>query len=78
MMIIRKQSNNEMELCLCGRCLSDFYLSNAYKIKRSRPNQPEKDICTFCNTRRGYDYIVEKNEMYELNNRTFEEQSQNE
>ena len=71
-------NDNKMELCLCSRCLSDFYATNQYIIKRADANQFEKDICSFCNTRRGFDYIVENKKICDLNNRTFEEQGENE
>lgn len=35
----------ELEICLCGRCASDFYASPEYSITRSDPIQVIQDCC---------------------------------
>ena len=54
----REDSAEKMELCLCSRCASDFYNMDNYRIKRVDMLQTEKDTCTFCSYRRGYDFYV--------------------
>ena len=43
-------------LCLCSACADNFYGSGAYSLRRIDPQQTEKDTCTYCNQRTGYDY----------------------
>ena len=43
-------------LCLCGTCADNFYGTGAYYLRRIDPQQIEKDTCTYCNQRKGYDY----------------------
>ena len=47
-----------IELCLCGKCASDFFNTPGHYIKRADKTQTIKDTCTYCNVRQGYDYIV--------------------
>ena len=47
-----------IELCLCGKCASDFFNTPGHYIKRADKAQTIKDTCTYCNVRQGYDYIV--------------------
>ena len=47
-----------IELCLCGRCASDFYNVPGHYIKRVDKDQTVKETCTYCNSRLGYDYII--------------------
>ncbi len=47
-----------LEMCLCSRCYNHFYNTNAYKIKRKYSIQDHKEICTYCNHRMGFDYVV--------------------
>lgn len=54
----RKPNKGEMELCLCHRCASSYYLMPDRRIQRVDFLQVEKDICTICGYRRGYDYYV--------------------
>lgn len=54
-MIIKR---TELEICLCGRCASDFYASPEYSITRSDPIQVIQDCCCYCCIRRGYDYRI--------------------
>ncbi len=49
-------------LCLCSACADNFYGTGAYSLRRITPQQTEKDTCTYCNQRTGYDYeIIPKN-----------------
>ena len=49
-------------LCLCSTCADNFYGTGAYYLRRIDPQQTEKDTCTYCNQRTGYDYeIIPKN-----------------
>lgn len=49
-------------LCLCRTCAENFYGSGAFVLHRINPEQTEKDTCTYCNQRKGYDYeIIPKN-----------------
>ena len=47
-------------LCLCPVCAKPFYESKEHFIKRMDKNQKIKDLCMFCNTRSGYDYLIRK------------------
>ncbi len=47
-----------MELCLCRTCLESFANTNQYRIARKDLVQKDRDICTYCNYRKGLDYIV--------------------
>lgn len=47
-------------LCLCPICAADFYLSGKYTIRKADEMQVVKDICTYCQVRRGIDYILIK------------------
>ena len=47
-----------MTLCLCRTCVDNFFNTGAYFLKRIDPYQIEKETCTYCNQRSGYDYQV--------------------
>lgn len=47
-------------MCLCPVCAKPFYHSKEHFIIRSDQNQKIKDVCMFCNTRKGYDYLIRK------------------
>ena len=51
---------NKLRLCLCSTCAENFYSSGAYFLRRVNPIKVEKDLCTYCNQRAGYDYEVSK------------------
>lgn len=72
-----KSKRNVLLICLCDRCLSDFKTTREYRIKRSNIFQYEKDICTFCNTRRGFDYLIESFNTVRSKNRIIEENEKN-
>ena len=45
-------------MSLCSTCAENFRNTGAYFLRRVDPAQTEKDICTYCNRRRGFDYSV--------------------
>ncbi len=47
-----------IELSLCPVCASQFYQSNKHTIRRSRPLQTEKELCTYCGLRYGWDFQI--------------------
>ena len=49
-----------MTLCLCPTCVENFFSTGAYYLKRVDPYKTEKETCTYCNQRRGFDYLVGK------------------
>ncbi len=52
----------KLVLCLCSTCANNFYNSGAFSLRRVNPAQTEKDICTYCNSRKGFDYEVISND----------------
>lgn len=46
------------ELCLCGTCLSNFFSTKDYEIRRIDPFQSVKETCSYCQQRTGYDYSI--------------------
>jgi len=56
---IRKKVVGEpMEICLCSRCASQFYNSRQHFIKRADYYQINKEPCTYCNSRNGFDFLI--------------------
>lgn len=49
-------------MSLCGVCADNFRNTGAYFLRRVDPGQAEKDTCTYCNRRMGYDYVVMRKE----------------
>lgn len=49
---------NKLTLCLCRTCAENFYGTGAYILRRLDPQQVEKDTCTYCNSKGGFDYEV--------------------
>ena len=49
-----------MLLTLCRKCRQAFCDSGDYLVYRSDFRQEEREPCTICNTRTGYDYKVVK------------------
>lgn len=47
-----------MMLCLCVVCAGQFYNMRDHYIKRTDYYQENKDECSMCSVRRGYDYLV--------------------
>ena len=58
--------NNKYLLCLCSSCLQNFQEADGYQLRRARFHQKTKDICTYCNSRYGYDYCLEPLEPIDL------------
>lgn len=48
----------KLTLCLCNTCAENFYGSGAYFLRRVNPGQVEKELCTYCNQRIGFDYEI--------------------
>ena len=64
-----RDQERPMELCLCASCARAFYNISTYRIVRKDYRQREKEMCTFCNYRMGYDYyIFQKQNMPESRN----------
>lgn len=49
-----------LTLCFCSTCANNFYGTGAFVLKRIDQDAVEKDTCTYCGQRRGYDYTVMK------------------
>lgn len=47
-----------MLLTLCPTCATQFYNSASYHIKKAQSHQNIKEVCMFCNVRRGVDYYL--------------------
>ncbi len=47
-----------LEVCLCRKCLGYFYDTKKYVVRRKNPYQVIKGDCTYCNYRKGYDYLI--------------------
>lgn len=47
-----------LAMCLCSICADNFRSTGAYSLHRVNPDQVERDVCTYCGQRRGYDYAV--------------------
>lgn len=55
---MKDKNNEEMELCLCPTCASTFYATSSFRIYRKDLYQVNREICTFCNVRLGYDFLI--------------------
>jgi len=55
---MEEEHPDEMTLCLCPTCASQFYNSPTHSIRRLDPYSKEKDDCTYCQVRKGYDYLI--------------------
>ncbi len=51
--------NKRNLMVLCPRCRQNLQNTGEYSIRRADYLQASKDICTFCQTRYGFDYYVE-------------------
>lgn len=47
-------------MSLCSVCADNFRNTGAYILRRVDPGQIQKEKCTYCDQRRGFDYIVMK------------------
>lgn len=45
-------------ITLCHTCAAQFYSTNRYRMRRADRFQVNKEECTFCGCRRGYDYLL--------------------
>lgn len=53
-----EETPKDLTLCLCPACANNFYGTGSYFLRRVHSEQVEKNICTYCNQRAGYDYQV--------------------
>ena len=44
-------------MCLCPTCANNFFGTGSYFLRRVNTSS-EKDVCTYCGQRRGFDYEV--------------------
>nr|WP_295183267.1 type II toxin-antitoxin system PemK/MazF family toxin [Ruminococcus sp.] len=59
--LIEKAPEN-LIMCLCPVCANNFYGTDSYYLRRVSRDKPQKDICTYCGQRPGFDYeIIQKN-----------------
>lgn len=63
-------------ITLCCSCASQFYYTNRYRMRRADRNQINKEECTYCGCRTGYDYLlypkrIQRNRIRHIR-RTFE------
>lgn len=54
------QESKTTIISLCGVCVSNFRNTGAYYLCRLDPGQLKKEVCTYCNQRRGFDYVMMK------------------
>lgn len=45
-------------ITLCCSCAAQFYYTNRYRMRRAERNQINKEECTYCGCRTGYDYLL--------------------
>lgn len=55
---LEPEGQDEMVLCLCPACASQFYNSPEHIIHRIGPETENKDYCTYCTVRMGNTYRV--------------------
>ena len=48
----------KLTLCLCSVCAESFRNTGAFSLRQTDPQQAAKDVCTYCNHRKGVDYEV--------------------
>lgn len=53
-----KDSRRKMEMCLCPFCVRHFRDVPNQTVRRKDYQQEIKEVCTFCNIRMGYDYVI--------------------
>lgn len=51
-------------MCLCPTCANNFYGTGSYFLRRVNTDSSEKDICTYCGQRRGFDYEIVRRGQY--------------
>lgn len=52
--------NDAFLMSLCSACEQHFRKKGFYYLYRLDPDQTEKDICSYCNKRRGYNWMIVK------------------
>lgn len=52
-----KTPQQNLVLCLCKPCADNFRIDGKYDLVRISENE-ERDICTYCNHRMGYEYVL--------------------
>ncbi|MCX4298917.1 MAG: type II toxin-antitoxin system PemK/MazF family toxin [Lachnospiraceae bacterium] len=55
-----EETPKNLIMCLCPACANNFYGTGSYYLRRVHPGGVEKDICTYCGQRPGFDYEVVK------------------
>ena len=55
-----EETSKNLIMCLCPACANNFYGTGSYYLRRVHPGRVEKDICTYCGQRPGFDYEVVK------------------
>ena len=53
-----QEKQDEMELCLCRRCLKSFLSTGRYQIERVDPHEVIREPCIFCQVGSGYDFRI--------------------
>ena len=53
----------KMELCLCRRCLGNFFKTQKYYIRRLDPIEVIREPCMVCQVGYGYDFIIEPRDI---------------
>ena len=53
-----QKTKHSLTMCLCSTCAENFRSTGAYSLRRVDPRQAEKDTCTYCNQRMGFDYEI--------------------
>lgn len=55
-----EETPKNLIMCLCPACANNFYGTGSYYLRRVHPGRVEKDICTYCGQRPGFDYEAVK------------------
>ena len=55
-----EETSKNLIMCLCPACANNFYGTGSYYLRRVHPGRVEKDICTYCGQRPGFDYDAVK------------------
>lgn len=63
---LMEEAPKNLIMCLCPACANNFYGTGSYYLRRVNPQQREKDICTYCGQRPGFDYEVMRKAKEEL------------
>lgn len=58
--IEEEKVKNEFVICLCSSCLKNFLNTERFAV--TRLESKEKDTCTYCQQRKGFDYKIERKE----------------